>query len=64
MADPAASLERIIAPAQVVVSAVDDALLTLLAKRLARALLLEEKADIAAGAAHPRVDSAERDSHF
>jgi hypothetical protein len=47
----------------VCLTAVDEAMLTLLAKRLARALLLEAEADMATEPAQPRLDFAQPDSH-
>ena len=70
MADTAAPSDRLTeappaAPtlARTALATVDDKILTLLANRLAHALLLDAKADIAPSAAHTRVDSVERDTH-
>lgn len=63
MADPAVSLQISTEVPRGCLSAVDEALLTLLAKRLARALLLEAEADMATELAQPRLDSAQPDSH-
>lgn len=48
---------------RVCLTAVDEALLTLLVKRLARALLLEANADIGKELAPARLDSAQPDTH-
>lgn len=63
MADLAASYDSSTDEPRVCLTAVDEALLTLLAKRLARALLLEAEPDLAAGPAQPRLDSAQPASH-
>jgi hypothetical protein len=63
MAGPATSSKNSTAMPRVCLSAVDEALLLLLAKRLARALLLEAEADMAIEPAQPQLDSAQPDSH-
>ncbi|MEG3085699.1 hypothetical protein U1707_18830 [Sphingomonas sp. PB2P12] len=63
MADPATSSKISTDVPRICLTAVDEALLTLLAKRLARALLLEAVADSATDVAQPRLDSAQPDSH-
>ncbi|MBB5716979.1 hypothetical protein [Sphingomonas aerophila] len=63
MADLAASYDSSTDEPRVFLTAVDEALLLLLAKRLARALLLEAEADMATEPAQPRLDSAQTDSH-
>ncbi|MCI4652587.1 hypothetical protein [Sphingomonas aquatilis] len=63
MADPATSSHIRTDVPRVCLTAVDEALLTLLAKRLAHALLLEAGTDIGTEAAQPRLDSAQPDSH-
>lgn len=63
MAGPATCSKNSTAEPRVCLSAVDEALLLLLAKRLARALLLETEADIETEPTQPRLDSAQPDSH-
>ncbi|USU11252.1 hypothetical protein NF701_11915 [Sphingomonadaceae bacterium OTU29THOMA1] len=63
MADPATSSNISTDVPRVCLTAVDEALLLLLTKRLARALLLEAEADMATELAQPRLDSAQTDSH-
>ena len=64
MADFAPSSENNTAPPRACLTNVDEALLTLLAKRLARALLLEADIKIATGAEQPRLVSTQPDPHF
>lgn len=63
MADLAASSDNSTDAPCACLIVVDDALLTLLAKRLARALLLEAKTDIVTELKQPRLDFAQPDSH-
>lgn len=63
MAGPATSSDSSTAVPRGCLATVDDALLLLLAKRLARALLLEAEADMAIEPAQPQLDSAQPDSH-
>ncbi len=63
MADPATSLPISTEVPLVRLAAVDEALLTLLARQLARALLLEAEIDMASEPAQSRLDSAQPDSH-
>jgi hypothetical protein len=63
MAGPATSSDSSTAAPRGCLATVDDALLLLLAKRLARALLLEAEADMAIEPAQPQLDSAQPDSH-
>ncbi len=63
MAGPATSSDSSTAVPRVCLTTVNDALLLLLAKRLARAPLLEAEADIVTEPTQPRLDSAQPDSH-
>lgn len=63
MADVAPSSENSTTPPRACLTEVDEVLLTLLAKRLARALLLETDAENAMEAEQPRLDSTQRDAH-
>lgn len=63
MADLAASSDNSIHAPGACLTVVDDALLTLPSKLLARALLLERKADIATEPTQPRLDFAQPDLH-
>lgn len=63
MADPATSSHISTDVPRVCLTAVDEALLTLLAKRLARALLLDAEANIGTEPAPVRLDSVQPDSH-
>lgn len=63
MADLAASSDSSTDAPRVCLTAVDEALLTLLAKRLARALLVDAEAGIGTEPAPVRLDSTLPDSH-
>jgi len=63
MADVAPFSENCTTPPRACLSEVDEVLLTLLAKRLAGALLLEADAQIATEAEQPRLDSTQPDAH-
>jgi hypothetical protein len=63
MAVPATSSNNSTAEPRLCLSAVDEALLLLLARRLARALLLEAEADMATEITQPRLDSVRPASH-
>lgn len=63
MADFAPSSENSTTPPRACLTEIDDALLTLLAKRLARALLLEADAQIATENEQPRLDSTQLGAH-
>jgi hypothetical protein len=63
MADFAASFGNSTTPPRACLTEVDEALLTLLTKRLARAQLLETDAKIATEAKQPRLDSTQLVAH-
>ena len=63
MADFVASFENSTTPPRACLTEVDEALLTLLAKRLARALLLETDGKNATEAEQPRLDSTQLVAH-
>lgn len=63
MADLATSSDSSLDMQRLCLTAVDEVLLTLLAKRLARALLLDAEANIDTEPAPVRLDSVQPDSH-